>query len=92
MKVLLTIAPGQAELSVWNGVGLIGDAVTLINGTAEILPALTMLEESRIIFCSENHSATDSKMFGGQSLNREHHVRVLTTVETIPIFSQLLLV
>jgi hypothetical protein len=65
MKVLLTITPGQAELSTWNGVGLIGDAVTLINGTAEILPALTMLEESRIIFRSENHSATDSKMFGG---------------------------
>lgn len=67
MKVLLTIAPGQAEVSGWNGIGILGDAVTLVNGTAEVLPALTMLEESRIVFRSENHSANDTKMFGGKS-------------------------
>ena len=67
MKVLLTIAPGQAEVSGWNGIGILGDAVTLVNGTAEVLPALTMLEESRIVFRSENHSENDSKMFGGKS-------------------------
>lgn len=67
MKVLLTIAPGQASISGWNGIGILGDAVTLVNGTAEVLPALTMLEESRIVFRSENHSESDSKMFGGNS-------------------------
>lgn len=67
MKVLLTIAPGQAEVSGWNGVGILGDAVTLVNGTAEVLPALTMLEESRIVFRSVNHSESDSKMFGGKT-------------------------
>lgn len=67
MKVLLTIAPGQASISGWNGVGILGDAVTLVNGTAEVLPALTMLEESRIIFRSANHSENDSKMFGGKT-------------------------
>jgi len=67
MKVLLTIAPGQAEVSGWNGIGILGDAVTLVNGTAEVLPALTMLEESRIVFRSANHSESDSKMFGGKS-------------------------
>jgi hypothetical protein len=67
MKILLTIAPGQASVSGWNGIGILGDAVTLVNGTAEVLPALTMLEESRIVFRSENHSATDSKMFGGKT-------------------------
>ncbi|MDD2686728.1 MAG: hypothetical protein PHY62_11250 [Gallionella sp.] len=67
MKVLLTIAPGQAEVSGWNGIGILGDAVTLVNGTAEVLPALTMLEESRIVFRSASHSENDSKMFGGKS-------------------------
>ncbi|MDD5612719.1 MAG: hypothetical protein PHF75_06740 [Gallionella sp.] len=67
MKVLLTIAPGQAEVSGWNGIGILGDAVTLVNGTAEVLPALTMLEESRIVFRSANHSESDSKMFGGKT-------------------------
>lgn len=67
MKVLLTIAPGQAEVSGWNGIGILGDAVTLVNGTAEVLPALTMLEESRIVFRSENHSENDTKMFGGKT-------------------------
>ena len=67
MKVLLTIAPGQAEVSGWNGIGILGDAVTLVNGTAEVLPALTMLEESRIVFRSGSHSENDSKMFGGQT-------------------------
>lgn len=67
MKVLLTIAPGQAEVSGWNGIGILGDAVTLVNGTAEVLPALTMLEESRIVFRSANHSENDSKMFGGRT-------------------------
>lgn len=67
MKVLLTIAPGQAEVSGWNGIGLLGDAVTLVNGTAEVLPALTMLEESRIVFRSAEHSENDSKMFGGKT-------------------------
>ena len=66
MKVLLTIAPGQASVSAWNGVGLIGDAVTLATGTSDVLPALTMLEESRIVFRSQDHSASDSKLFGGQ--------------------------
>lgn len=67
MKVLLTIAPGQAEVSGWNGIGILGDAVTLVNGTAEVLPALTMLEESRIVFRSAEHSEGDSKMFGGKT-------------------------
>lgn len=67
MKVLLTIAPGQASVSGWNGVGILGDAVTLVNGTAEVLPALTMLEESRIVFRSAHHSENDSKMFGGKT-------------------------
>lgn len=67
MKVLLTIAPGQATVSGWNGVGILGDAVTLVNGTAEVLPALTMLEESRIVFRSANHTENDSRMFGGKS-------------------------
>jgi hypothetical protein len=67
MKVLLTIAPGQAQVSGWNGIGILGDAVTLVNGTAEVLPALTMLEESRIVFRSAEHSANDSKLFGGKS-------------------------
>lgn len=66
MKVLLTMAPGQATISGWNGIGLLGDAVTLINGTAEILPALTMLEESRMVFRSPEHSANDSTLFGGR--------------------------
>lgn len=68
MKVLLTIAPGQAEVSGWNGIGALGDAVTLVNGTAEVLPALTMLEESRIVFRSAEHSESDSKMFGGKTI------------------------
>lgn len=67
MKVLLTIAPGQAEVSGWNGIGILGDAVTLVNGTAEVLPALTMLEESRIVFRSAAHSENDAKMFGGKT-------------------------
>lgn len=67
MKVLLTIAPGQASVSGWNGIGILGDAVTLVNGTAEVLPALTMLEESRIVFRSIHHSENDSKIFGGKS-------------------------
>jgi hypothetical protein len=66
MKVMLTIAPGQVSISGWNGVGLIGDAVTLINGSSDVLPALTMLEESRVVFRSESHSANDTKMFGGK--------------------------
>lgn len=67
MKVLLTIAPGQASISGWNGIGILGNAVTLVNGTAEVLPALTMLEESRIVFRSADHSANDSKIFGGKT-------------------------
>lgn len=68
MKVLLTIAPGQTDVSEWNNVGGLGDAVTLVKGSARVLPVLTLLEESRIVFRSEGHSANDINPVGGQKI------------------------
>lgn len=65
LKVLLTITPARVKAGAAAGGGLIGAAVSLMS-SSEVKPGLTVTEESRMVFRSAGHSASDFKIFGGK--------------------------